>query len=300
VVWRYLRGCGRMEEGGFTLVTKSSKMRARPRKGEVACMPSSSSSADDDVTMETCLARIKEARSHLASTQWLTSVKGMVTDSAPQRGTSGYAAGGGAAVACSGVLNHAEAGVEDGCTFHDIVCYGVGHFGHGGASALQAALALELRESLAIAGDLFLFDPVLSPNERAAAVSCGFTMIDQNETGLRNAKVSTLFFMPHCGRRLYSNVLRANWTPEALSSLAILGNSFSAYRVRMLSPRKQECCCVSRLGDQVIEQALPLYPFAQAAFNDTCLHTFPPSPGLERLLGEGLSEDRGGDDHGWC
>lgn len=33
-----------------------------------------------------------------------------------------------------------------------------------------------------------------------------------------------LFYMPHCPQRLYSNVLWANWTPQALARLLILGN----------------------------------------------------------------------------
>ncbi len=33
-----------------------------------------------------------------------------------------------------------------------------------------------------------------------------------------------LFFMPHCPRRLYSNLLWANWRPRALPSLVVAGN----------------------------------------------------------------------------
>ena len=60
----------------------------------------------------------------------------------------------------------------------------VGHFGRGGASALQAALAVELREQLHVQGRLLLFDPVLSQEERTAANSLGFTMIEENEVAI--------------------------------------------------------------------------------------------------------------------
>ena len=36
----------------------------------------------------------------------------------------------------------------------------------------------------------------------------------------------TLFYMPHCGKALYNNLLWANWTPELLTNLLIIGNSF--------------------------------------------------------------------------
>jgi hypothetical protein len=52
-------------------------------------------------------------------------------------------------------------------------------------------------------------------------------MLDENEVGLRRVEVTTLFYMPHCGRRLYSNVLRANWSPLLLSKAPIFGNRYS-------------------------------------------------------------------------
>jgi hypothetical protein len=32
--------------------------------------------------------------------------------------------------------------------------------------------------------------------------------------------------MPHCGKPLYNNLLWANWTPERLSKLVLIGNRF--------------------------------------------------------------------------
>lgn len=51
----------------------------------------------------------------------------------------------------------------------DMVCYGIGHFSRSRASQLQAALAVLLKESCGVGGSAWLFDPVLTPNERAAA-----------------------------------------------------------------------------------------------------------------------------------
>lgn len=43
--------------------------------------------------------------------------------------------------------------------------------------------------------------------------------------------------MPHCGRRLYSNLLCANWGPE-LRNVILIGNSFDHYVLRALSKEK--------------------------------------------------------------
>ena len=40
---------------------------------------------------------------------------------------------------------------------------------------------------------------------------------------------SVLFVMPHCELELYDAVLAANWDAGRLSTIAILGNSFSDY-----------------------------------------------------------------------
>eukprot|EP00964_Phaeocystis_antarctica_P069762 scaffold42431_cov53-Phaeocystis_antarctica.AAC.1 len=103
-----------------------------------------------------------------------------------------------------------------------------------------------------------VYDPVLGEAELALLRARGCGAPERNEEGRRSVatqeKGLTLFFMPHCGRQLYANVLEANWGPEPLSRcsrspptltlaptltrptttttttrLAILGNSFAAY-----------------------------------------------------------------------
>jgi hypothetical protein len=70
------------------------------------------------------------------------------------------------------------------------------------ASALQAALALLLRQHLRIRGPLLLYDPVLTENEKAAAPLLGFTMLQVNEVGARGVNTDThtktRFRMPYC------------------------------------------------------------------------------------------------------
>jgi len=54
----------------------------------------------------------------------------------------------------------------------------------------------------------------------------------------------TLFFMPHCGKTLYGNVLEANWSREGLECLVVLGNSFASYSDRYVLCVKCFVCCV--------------------------------------------------------
>lgn len=52
------------------------------------------------------------------------------------------------------------------------------------------------------------------------------------QEGKRKVTQKTLFYMPHCTKPLYSNVLWANWCPSGLSNVFILGNSFAHYSHR--------------------------------------------------------------------
>lgn len=87
--------------------------------------------------------------------------------------------------------------------------YAVGHFGQGGTSAVQTALAMMLREHLSVSGSVFLFDPVLTENERTAAEAVGFTLIDENEVRFLVAKpfsfsslrISSASVLSSCPRR---------------------------------------------------------------------------------------------------
>lgn len=48
----------------------------------------------------------------------------------------------------------------------------------------------------------------------------------------RRVQTCTLFYMPHCGKAMYNNLLWANWSPQNLSQVALIGNSFQSYMER--------------------------------------------------------------------
>lgn len=145
--------------------------------------------------------------------------------------------------------------------FSEIVCYGIGPFGKEMQPKYQLALAVCLRELLfphirepaeecndhgkegpygikPVRPKLLVFDPILGGIEKAILAKLGCGVIETNEKGKRccctpsrpdDARPTmlhcrpTLFFMPHCPRPLYSNVLWANWSVRGALDLRASG-----------------------------------------------------------------------------
>ena len=133
------------------------------------------------------------------------------------------------------------------------------------APMLQLALALVGRKHLAIncsrdelkeqndSGDsgnmnskhqgsvkMLFFEPLMTDLERTILKDVLFVdIIETNERGKRQAASNgkrTLFYMPHCPMRLYSNVLWANWGELLWSgNVVVYGNNFHGYDDRILS-----------------------------------------------------------------
>lgn len=58
----------------------------------------------------------------------------------------------------------------------------------------------------------------------------GRSVVQEGKRGVSGE--CTVFYMPHCGTALYNNLLWSNWTPDALSSMLIIGNSFAGLQDR--------------------------------------------------------------------
>lgn len=183
----------------------------------------------------------------------------------------------------------------------DLVCYGIGSFASGHRhlrqnSLYQLAVALCLRAVMSVPTvngrgvlPLALFDPTTTPLECAIAVALGCDVLTKNEEGKRKVESDggglTLFYMPHCPLRLYSNLLWANWG-AGLSSLLVFGNSFSSYHNRT------SCAGAGDGSDNCVSLVMPLYreevldskpvddeaslPHIERAFNDLSWSCFPP------------------------
>ncbi|XP_077776381.1 SRR1-like protein isoform X1 [Podarcis muralis] len=161
------------------------------------------------------------------------------------------------------------------------VCYGIGNFSSCVQARYQLAFLLLLLEELKIPEDLcYIFDPVFSTLEIKVLAHLGLTVLLENEEGKRCIHNPTIFYMVHCGKALYNNLLWSNWSIEALSKTVIIGNSFKGIEDRVLSRIFQkDYSYIAKVLIATDEEALPSHPQYLDIFNDTSVHCFP----LEKL-----------------
>ncbi|XP_078585431.1 SRR1-like protein [Branchiostoma floridae x Branchiostoma japonicum] len=175
--------------------------------------------------------------------------------------------------------------------FDDIVCYGLGRFSGCVTARYQLGFLLLLRDVLKVPGSCFVYDPLFSPGEEQLLEKLGFQHIQKNEEGKRPVNKRTLFYMPHCGKPLYNNLLWSNWGPR-LSNLAVLGNSLSNMALRCTSQELEKAAFyIHSILDYTKEFPLPNNFHFLDIFNDTSLHLFPvtdrsPPPSLWQQAAE--------------
>ncbi|NXC36936.1 SRR1L protein, partial [Campylorhamphus procurvoides] len=166
------------------------------------------------------------------------------------------------------------AGPPDRC-----VCFGLGRFSACPIARDQLAFLLLLLEELRVPpARCALFDPAFSAREAAAALEAlGLRLLPENEEGKHGVGGSaTLFYMVHCGKALYNNLLWSNWSPAALSKLVIIGNSFRGIEERLLSRiLERDYSYIAKVLKGTEELALPSHPRYLDTFNDTSVHWFP-------------------------
>nr|XP_028566257.1 SRR1-like protein isoform X1 [Podarcis muralis] len=126
----------------------------------------------------------------------------------------------------------------------------------------------------------YIFDPVFSTLEIKVLAHLGLTVLLENEEGKCCIHNPTIFYMVHCGKALYNNLLWSNWSIEALSKTVIIGNSFKGIEDRVLSRIFQkDYSYIAKVLIATDEEALPSHPQYLDIFNDTSVHCFP----LEKL-----------------
>eukprot|EP00960_Hanusia_phi_P045279 757137-Hanusia_phi.AAC.4 len=270
-------------DDGFTLVTKNSRRSAAKRRknADKTIGILMHGRIDTQMTTEEIIQMIERCISDMKGSAWFGEVK-MILRKHVEAVTANvqsieFDAGatnmGSKEQFGKDDVAHAD-GDQEGLKITRMICYGIGNFSSSASSLLQISLARLLKESFQIVSSS-LFDPVMTEAERAAAQSLGFIIPEEDEVGLCATNSDSLFFMPHCGRRLYSNVLRANWGPRNLARIVIMGNSFGAYRMRRLPDNCKDSCCIEKLGEDVVsETALPKHA-EENSFIDTSVHSFP-------------------------
>ncbi|XP_069475476.1 SRR1-like protein isoform X2 [Ambystoma mexicanum] len=116
------------------------------------------------------------------------------------------------------------------------VCYGVGQFSACVISRYQLGFLLLMLEKLQIQKcHCHVFDPLFSGPEIEVLKTLGLSVILENEEGKRSIVSPTVFYMIHCGKALYNNLLWKNWSVDILSKVVIIGNSFQGFEQRLPS-----------------------------------------------------------------
>ena len=121
-----------------------------------------------------------------------------------------------------------------------IVSYGVGRFSDSWIALYQLALLRLIAEHLHVPPSrISLTDPQFSPSELTFLRDQLSFHASNGNDDCRHAisteppyNACTLFFMPHCGKPMYHNLLLANWSPSRLSRVALFGNSLTNMRER--------------------------------------------------------------------
>ncbi|KAF1332539.1 Protein kinase, partial [Globisporangium splendens] len=179
----------------------------------------------------------------------------------------------------------------------NLVSYGLGSFCSSANAIYQLAYAKALADALNAStntaqSSFEIFDPVmnevqiyanrhvcLAQSDIAIAAHFGFRTIGVNEGGKRAVGVPTVFFMPHCGKMLYENVVASNWDAAALPHVVIIGNSFEAYSDRLIAATDRQSSALvgvlPYLSEVPLQSGLPKthdeHAQYEAAFNDLSL-----------------------------
>ncbi|XP_063050279.1 SRR1-like protein [Engraulis encrasicolus] len=170
-----------------------------------------------------------------------------------------------------------QKGAESGGV-QESVCYGLGSFSTCVTARYQLALLLLLLDALEIAVErCSVYDPVFSTSECETLRNLGFKVILENEEGKRAVHQPTLFYLMHCGKALYNNLLWRNWNCHDLVNLVVIGNSFLGIQERTLQRELERDYPYLLTATGVCEEtALPCSQRFLDVFNDTSLIRFRP------------------------
>uniref|UniRef100_A0AAV2MR66 SRR1-like domain-containing protein n=1 Tax=Knipowitschia caucasica TaxID=637954 RepID=A0AAV2MR66_KNICA len=157
------------------------------------------------------------------------------------------------------------------------VCYGLGSFSSCASGRYQLAMLMLLLDALEIRpSDCSVFDPVFSSGEKAVLSRIGLTVLIENEEGKRQALKPTFFYLMHCGKALYNNLLWKNWSKQHLTEILIVGNSFCGMKERTIDREfNRDYRYISQITAVCKENLLPCPSHMTDVFSDTAVLTFP-------------------------
>ncbi|TNN54975.1 SRR1-like protein [Liparis tanakae] len=164
------------------------------------------------------------------------------------------------------------------------VCFGLGSFSSCASARFQLAMLLLLLDAGQIPlKDCSVYDPAFSCGEMDVLRELGLTVLTENEEGKSLATQPTLFYLMHCGKALYNNLLWRNWSVQHLPLMKIIGNSFNGMMDRTVEREfRRDYSYVAQAVSVCEERRLPCPSRLVDVFSDTAVITFP-AAGLQRL-----------------
>lgn len=159
----------------------------------------------------------------------------------------------------------------------ECVCYGLGCFSSCVSARYQLAMLLLLLDAGQIPlKNCSVYDPAFSSGERDVLKELGVTVLTENEEGKRLVTKPTLFYLMHCGKALYNNLLWKNWSTRCLPLMVIIGNSFCGMRDRTIEREfKRDYSYITQAVSVCEERQLPCPSRLIDVFSDTAVITFP-------------------------
>ncbi|KAK5871400.1 hypothetical protein PBY51_004284 [Eleginops maclovinus] len=251
------------------------RRKGAARKSKPLQVSSNSTCCEDQLDIAKTVKRIRETVSDLRCEEFW-----------PQWKKQLLVALGSVELSKSPVDRDPEAPTEDGQLFQnlDCVCYGLGSFSSCVSARFQLAMLLLLLDAGQIPlKDCFIYDPAFSSGEREVLMQLGLTVLTDNEEGKRLATKPTLFYLMHCGKALYNNLLWKNWSTQSLPLMIIIGNSFNGILERTIEREfKRDYIYITQAVSVCEDRLLPCPSRLIDVFSDTAVITFPTSS-LNRL-----------------
>jgi len=160
----------------------------------------------------------------------------------------------------------------------ELWCFGLGHIAGCVSARFQLALLLLIRELLHIPEErAFVNDPIFFCGEVELLRRLKFKVISENLECKVKCQVPTFLFLPHCPKQLTNNLLYANWSPDGLTKLSLISNSFSSTVERgVKSDIERNAQLVASLVEaEMVEEVTMSNTFRfEDVFNDMALHQF--------------------------
>ncbi|XP_047470688.1 SRR1-like protein [Penaeus chinensis] len=254
-----------MDADGFTVVSKKKAARRRSAKPPADYINTSEENVED------CLRKIIQAREDLEASEGYSSLQKNLNK----------------------IKSFLQRWKEEASKISSIVCYGLGQVSSSRIARYQTGLLMSIQEFFDVGVEVF--DPAFSSLDERVLDSLNFTVVKENEEGKKRVLTSTLFYMPHCGKELYNNLLWANWNAESLPMCVIIGNSFSTI-VQNVPSRilKQYYNFIERA--EMLYEEYPLKSLVEHddVFNDISIHIMKREIVLsekEKLLEECIEPD---------